>query len=136
MNNQGQQLQVAGGPPTSASSSALFHEVRGQFRTAQTVSAALCPTRLKHACSRHGELYGVWGRAVLYRPKTILCTEVLFASFGVLLCLCLHTAVLGRTSICLEMVWLWTRIDEERKQGQADANEINSVGAHRYPETE
>lgn len=50
--------------------------------------------------------------------------------------LCLHTAVVGRTSICLEMVWPWTGIDEERKQGQTDASEINGVGAHKYPEAE
>lgn len=43
---------------------------------------------------------------------------------------------MGKTSICLEMVWLWTGIDEERKQGQTDANEINGVGAHRHPEAE
>lgn len=48
----------------------------------------------------------------------------------------LHTAVVGRTSICLEMLWLWTGIDEERKQGQTDANEINGVDAHKHPEAE
>lgn len=120
-------------PPTVPT---LFHEVQGQFRTAQAGSAALCPARLKHACSRHGELCGIWGRAVLYRPKTILCIQVLFASFGVLMSLCLHTAVVGRTSICLEMLWLWTGIDGERRQGQTDANEINGVGAHKHPEAE
>ncbi|CAN8204536.1 unnamed protein product [Coccothraustes coccothraustes] len=44
--------------------------------------------------------------------------------------------VVGKTSVCLEMVWLWTGIDEERKQGQTDANEINGVGAHKHAEAE
>lgn len=65
---------------------------------------------------------------------TILCIQVLFASFGVLLSLCLHTAVVGRTSICLEIVWLWTGIDKERKQGQTDVNEIIGVGVHKHSE--
>lgn len=34
---------------------------------------------------------------------------------------------MGRTSICLEMVWLGTVIDEERRHGQIDANEISGV---------
>ena len=41
--------------------------------------------------------------------------------------LCLHRAAVGRTSICLEMVCLGTVTDEERRQGQTDANKINGV---------
>lgn len=41
--------------------------------------------------------------------------------------LCLRRAAVGRTSICLEMVWLGTVIDLERRQGQTDANEMSGV---------
>lgn len=41
--------------------------------------------------------------------------------------LCLHRAVAGRTDICLEIVWLGRVIDEERRQGQTDTNEVNGV---------
>ncbi|XP_017679536.1 PREDICTED: 5'-nucleotidase [Lepidothrix coronata] len=39
-------------------------------------------------------------------------------------------AAVGIINIYLEMVWLWTVIDEERRQGQTDINEINGVRAH------
>lgn len=36
-----------------------------------------------------------------------------------------YRAAVGRTSTCLEMAWLATAIDEEGRQDQTDASEIN-----------
>lgn len=87
MNGQGQQA-----PPQVLRCQSLIHEMQCFSRTAQAISDTLSQTRLKCACSRHEELCGAWGRAVLYKPKTILWRQIPSASLGFLLCLCLHRA--------------------------------------------